>query len=75
MTDADAHRLLGNLTNGQYLELIERMERFAATARNDTISVRVARVAERLGHAGAPFEKPLSNLELQVIQSFMKEPA
>ena len=57
----------------QFVKLVEIMETFAARANSDTISVRVSRVAERLGNFGAPFEKPLSSLELNVIETFLNE--
>jgi len=49
---------------------IEAMERFASTARSDDVSVNVARVADRLAHCGAPFEKPLTKRELAIIRTF-----
>jgi len=51
--------------------LIEAMTTFAANTKNDLLSVRVSRVAQRLQHRGEPFEKPLTRGEVAIIRPFM----
>jgi hypothetical protein len=57
--------------DSQIEALIEAMTKFASTTKNDQLSVRVARVANRLQNRNQPFEKPLTRGELSVIRPFM----
>ena len=53
--------------------VIEAMTKFASTTKNDELSVRVARVAQRLQHRGEPFERPLTRGEISIIRPFIKQ--
>jgi hypothetical protein len=53
-------------------KLVERMGEFAATTKDDRLSVAVSRVANRLAHAGAAFERRLTPGELAVIRPFLR---
>lgn len=49
--------------------VLSRMHTFAATTKDDHLSVEVARAADRLAHQG-PFERPLTKSELAVVARF-----
>jgi hypothetical protein len=61
--------------NPQLTALIAAMGRFASTTKNDTLSVEVARVAQRLQHVNKPFERPLNARERAIIRPFLAQQA
>lgn len=61
--------------NPQLTALIDAMGLFASTTRNDTLSVEVARVVQRLRHVNRPFERPLTARERAIIRPFLVQQA
>lgn len=59
----------------QMADVVDAMTRFASTTRDDRLSVAVARVAQRLQHAGKAFERPLTRQEISVIRPFLNHVA
>ena len=53
-------------------KLVAKMGEFAAKTKDDRLSVEVSRVANRLSHAGAAFERRLTTRELAVIRPFLR---
>ena len=56
----------------QISNVVSMMGEFAASTEDDTLSVRVARVANRLAHVGAGYEKALTRSEMIIIRPFLK---
>ena len=54
------------------ITLIERMSDFARTTKNDTLSVAVSKVVNRLEHQSALFEIPLTASEIAIIRPFLQ---
>tara|TARA_R110000868_G_scaffold183767_5_gene425141 strand:+ start:1969 stop:2151 length:183 start_codon:yes stop_codon:yes gene_type:complete len=52
-------------------DLVSRMGDFAATARDDKLSVIVSRVANRVAHQGAVCERDLTAGEMRVVRCFL----
>jgi hypothetical protein len=50
--------------------IIARMEAMARTTKNDALSNNLLRIAHRLAHQGALFEKPLSRDERRIVAKF-----
>lgn len=57
--------------NAAFGRMIDAMTQFASTTKDDRLSVEVARVAQRLQHAGKAFEKPLTRREISVMRPFL----
>lgn len=53
-------------------KVVGRMSDFAATTKDDRLSVTVARVANRLAHQGLVCERKLTRAEVAVIRPFLK---
>jgi len=47
------------------------MSDFALTTKDDRASNDVARVVDRLAHQRAPFERPLTEAEIRIINKFL----
>lgn len=56
----------------QLHELINKMSETAQTTVDDVLSVKLCRLANRLSHQGMPFEPPLTDAELRMVNSFVK---
>jgi hypothetical protein len=52
-------------------EIIKKMTTTASYEKDDSRSVEIARVANRLSNQGQPFEDPLTKSEIKLISSFM----
>jgi hypothetical protein len=56
--------------NKRITQLVEVMTLFASNAKDDRMSVIVARTAQRLAHQGEVCERPLTDSELRIIKMF-----
>ena len=53
------------------MQLIQKIASAAKATKNDAESNMLSRVVDRLIHVGAPYEKPLTNGEIDIISRFL----
>jgi hypothetical protein len=54
----------------QVNDVITRLHDAAAASKNDALANIISKLAGRLAHQGAPFEKPLSETEMTLISKY-----
>jgi hypothetical protein len=54
----------------QVNDIIARLHDAAATSKSDAMANIISKLANRLAHQGAPFEKPLTETEMTLISKY-----